>query len=160
MKNALLLGCICLLSARMVAQGPAMSPTEKTIEKACIAETQAWLDNDMDAWAATHLQSEQDMAIWTNPDGTVDQFLTWKTIGDTFREWAKTSTKSENKFVDENFQFTIHGDMAFVTYDQTMTQPDGKIAKSHEQRLLISTGGGWKIQTVMAFYQMDAPLKK
>ncbi len=160
MKNALLLGCICLLSTHLVAQSPAMTPTEEAIKKACMAETQAWLDNDMEAWAATRLQSGQDLQVWTNPDGSVGQLSTWKTIGDTIREWAKSSKKSAAKLVDENFRFTIHGDMAFVSFDQTMIQPDGTVSKSHDQRLMILTGSGWKIQAAMAFYQADAPLKK
>ena len=46
---------------------------EEAIKKVCLAETQAWLDQDVEAWAATHLQSDQDVLTWNNSDGTCGQ---------------------------------------------------------------------------------------
>ena len=63
MKHLLLL--TLLLSLPIFAQSQ-----EEAIKKVCMAETQAWLDADFNAWVATHAQHENETVAWTNPDGS------------------------------------------------------------------------------------------
>lgn len=156
MKNILLPMLVALWFCQPArAQNSHDTPSDRAaIEKICAAETQAWLDNDFEAWAALHLKSEQDILIYSNEDGSMGQLLGWPTLEATIREAAKTGQKQPDKLLNENFQFTIRCDMAFVAYDQTLTGPDGKTHRSREHRVLIfDPAKGWLIQSVMAYYQ-------
>ncbi len=148
---ALLLGFLLFASSQLAAQ----TPTEEALKKVCIAETQAWLDNNLDAWAATHTQGENAVLVWNNPDGSIGNMVGWTAIAATVKEAAAKGTKSTSKLVDENFRFTIQGNMAFVLYDQTLTGADGKTSHSREHRVLLLQGGQWKIEAVMAFYDVS-----
>lgn len=55
---------------------------------------------------------------------------------------------------NSNYQFSIHGDQAWVSHDERSTGKDGKISYSHEVRILEKVNGAWKL--VSQFIYMDA----
>lgn len=146
-KHALLFALALLLALPVFSQSK-----EDAIKKVCIAETQAWLDADLNAWAAAHDQHENETIVFTNPDGTFFSLVGWDNIYKVIKEGAATATKDGAKLNDENFTYIIQTDMAFVTYDQTLTAKDGKVSKSRENRNLILKDGQWKIVAVLSFY--------
>jgi Domain of unknown function (DUF4440) len=153
-KHALLFALALLLVLPVFSQSK-----EDAIKKVCIAETQAWLDADLNAWAATHAQHENETAVFTNPDGTFSSLVGWDNIYKAIKAGAATAKKSDDKLSDENFSYIIQTDMAFVTYDQTLTATDGKVLKSRENRSLILKDGQWKIVAVLAFYDNSGDKK-
>lgn len=154
MKNSSLLPLLAALWLCLPAQAQSPDDHQAAIQKVCAAETQAWLDNDYQAWASTHAHSENALLLWTNPDGSAGTMLGWADISKTIQEAAANSSKRTAKLTLENFRFTIRGDMAFVQYDQTLTEADGKTTKSREHRVLVAEGGQWKIEAVLAFYEV------
>lgn len=153
MKQPILLLFALFAFSPLFAQNLDTPAERAAIQKVCMAETQAWLDKDMAAYAAAHLQSEQEVLIWNNDDGSYGSFSGWKAIEAAIREDIKTSKRSTDKLMLENVQFTMSGNMAFVVYDQILTASDGKVQKSREHRVLLHDAkGGWKIQAMMAFW--------
>ncbi len=155
LKFSLPLAALFLFTFQISAQTEA----EEAIKKVCIAETQAWLDNDFEAWAATHSHDANETIAYTNPDGTFGSLVGWENIVSVIKPAAATGKKSESKLSNDNFKFIIRGEMAFAFYDQTIIDPDGKINKMHEYRALLLVNGEWKIAGVMAFWEMTEPKK-
>ncbi len=47
--------------------------------------------------------------------------------------------------VNSNYQFSVHGDSAWVSHDEISTSKDGKNTYSHEIRMLEKMDGKWKL---------------
>ncbi len=47
--------------------------------------------------------------------------------------------------VNSNYTFSIHGDDAWVSHDETSTAKDGSKSHSHEIRILEKINGQWKL---------------
>lgn len=154
MKHLLTLALALFLALPAFAQTP-----EEAIKKVCLAETQAWLDNDLNAWAATHAQHENETAAWTNDDGSNQHLVGWANIYPVVKDMAATMQKNPSKLAADNFKTIVQGSMAFAMYDQSLTDAAGKVSKSREHRVLVLKDGQWKIAAVMAFYEMAAAKK-
>lgn len=155
MKNTLkctILFVLALFLARTAFSQADLSKHEENIKKACMTDTRAWLDADLEAWAATHAKHENETLIFTNADGSFTSINGWETIYAAMKNYMSGRSKDTAKVSADNFKFIIAGDMAFVMYDQTLTPADGKIAKSREHRSMILKDGQWKIIAMMAFY--------
>ncbi len=148
MKHLLTLALALLLAFPAFAQTP-----EEAIKKVCLAETQAWLDADLNAWVATHAQHENETLVWVAPDGSAGNMVGWTDIYKAIKEDAATAKKKSSKLVDDNFKFIIQGSMAFAMYDQSVTDADGKVTKSREHRTMILKDGQWKIAAVISVYE-------
>ncbi|MBK8568196.1 MAG: hypothetical protein IPN76_34055 [Saprospiraceae bacterium] len=130
------------------------TPAERErIKAVCLAESQAFFDLDYDAWAVHHLQSENDHLTWNNPDGSFGDQSGWQAISEDMESWFKIATKNAGKLSQFNHFFVIRGDFAYVNFNQTVTQPDGKTGKSKEHRVLLYDAKihAWKIMVVNAF---------
>lgn len=127
------------------------------IRQVCTAETQAWLDLDLEKWATTHTQSDADCLSWNTPDGNFATVMGWKAIKAAVDENAKTLAKSYDKLHNSNFHYAFKGNSAFVSYDQVLTNQAGVSHQSKEYRYLLFNpwDGGWKIQSVMAFHEQN-----
>ncbi len=154
MKHLLTLTLALLLALPAFTQNQ-----EEAIKKVCLAETQAWLDADLNAWVATHAQHENETLAYTNPDGTWGNMVGWANIYKAIKEGAATAEKNTAKLSVDNFKTIIQTNMAFAMYDQTLTDAVGKASKSREHRSLILKDGQWKIVAVMAYYEV-AEVKK
>jgi hypothetical protein len=127
------------------------------IQQVCTNETQAWLDADMEKWATTHTQSNDDCLSWNTPDGNFANVMGWQAIKAAVDENAKTLAKSYDKLHNSNFHYVFKGNSAFVSYDQVLTNQAGVPHKSKEHRYLVFNpwAGGWKIQSVLAFHEQN-----
>jgi hypothetical protein len=47
--------------------------------------------------------------------------------------------------VNSNYQFSVHGNSAWVSHDEISTSKDGKNTYSHEIRMLEKIDGQWKL---------------
>lgn len=74
----------------------------------------------------------------------------WSSLEKQFASQFKSS-KVNDKVTVQNANYTIHlnGNMAFVTYDQTLVDSHGKTT-SKETRVLEKLSGSWKIINVIA----------
>lgn len=127
--------------------------TEEAIKKVCAAETQAWLDKDYQAWAAHHLQSPEDNLVACNGDCFFISLEGWMAIDAEIKTRIETGKKQGSKLTHDSFRFTIQGNMAYVSYNQTQTDPTtGNSDHSREHRVLLFEAGRWKIQSVLAFW--------
>lgn len=154
MKHLLTLALALLFTLPVTAQS-----AEEAIKKVCLAETQAWLDADFNAWVATHAQHENETLAWTNEDGSNQHLIGWDNIYKVIKNAAATAQKSSGKLAADNFKTIVQGSMAFAMYDQSLTDAAGKVSRSREHRVLTLKDGQWKIVAVMAFYQL-AEVKK
>lgn len=158
MKN--LLKCTLPIVLALLFAFPVFAQTaEESIKKTCLAETQAWLDADFDAYAATHAHHENEALVWTNPDGSFGNVAGWEAVSTEIKKYMSGRAKDPAKLSGDSFKFIIQSSMAFVMYDQTLTASDGKISKSREIRTMILTDGQWKIAAVMAFYDHSGDKK-
>ena len=123
---------------------------EDAIKKVCTAETQAYLDHDYDALAKYHVQNANEQLTWNSPDGSYGFESGWQKISEGLKEWFK-SKKEDSKVLNDNFSFTIKGEMAFVAYNSKVQKADGKTSESRENRTLLLMNGTWKILAVQAY---------
>lgn len=144
----------CYISSNVFAQ----NAEHEAIKKVCIAETRAFIDFDFDTWASYHAQSANEQLAWNNPDGTYGSQSGWKEIGDGMKVWFKEAKKENLKVSHDNFTYVIHGEMAFVAYDTSSQNAEGKTTRMRDYRTLLYRNGQWKILAVQAF--VDHPSGK
>lgn len=124
---------------------------QEALKKVCLAETQAYLDFDFETWASYHIQSVDEQLAWNNPDGTYGSQSGWKEISEGIKVWFKEAKKEDIKPSQDNFTYVIHGDMAFVAYDTSAQNAEGKTTRMRDYRTLVRSNGQWKILAVQAF---------
>lgn len=127
------------------------SKDQELIKKACLAETEAYVNLDYNAWATWHVQSPDEQLAWNNPDGTFGTESGWENISSGMKDWCKTATKENLKLASNNFKFVIRGDMAFVSFERSTQNAEGKTTLLHEFRTLLKNNGEWKILAVQAY---------
>jgi hypothetical protein len=101
-------------------------------------ESATWRAGDMKGHAACwHIQPYSKILISTTEGVMIDVppaiMITPTTMGD-----GGTSANS-------NYQFSVHGNSAWVSHDEISTSKDGKNTYSHEIRMLEKIDGQWKI---------------
>jgi hypothetical protein len=131
---------------------------QEAIKKVCINETQAYTDFDYDNWASYHVQTANEQLAWNNPDGSFGSESGWEAISKGIKDWFKTGKKENVKLSSNNFSFVVHNDMAFVSFDRSSQNAEGKITKIKEYRTLLHNKGQWKILAVQAY--VDYPSGK
>lgn len=154
MKNSILFLLLCLAAGNIFSQ----TAEQEAIKKVCIAETQAYIDYNFEAWASYHVQSADEQLAWNNPDGSFGAQSGWETIGKGMKDWFLSSQKSVDIRTSDHFTIVVHGDMAFASYESVSKNAEGKTTKIHEYRTLLFLGGQWKILAVQAF--IDYPSGK
>lgn len=125
---------------------------QEAIKKVCLAETQAFNDLDFDTWASYHIQSVDEQLAWNNSDGTYGFQSGWNEISEGMKVWFKDAKKENLKPSQDNFTYVIHGDMAFVAYNTSSQNAEGKTTRTREYRTLVHSTGQWKILAVQAFF--------
>ena len=60
------------------------------------------------------------------------------------KEFAKAQ-KSPDKLLTKDYRYRIVGNVAFVTYIETYTKPDGSISTVHKASYLEKENGPWKL---------------
>ena len=124
---------------------------QEAIKKVCLAEIQAYVDYNYDSWASYHIQSVDEQLAWNNPDGSYGSESGWEAINNNIKEWFKTSQKENLKLSSDNFAFVIKNDMAFVSFNRSSQNAEGKITLLKEFRTLLKKNGQWKILAIQAY---------
>jgi ketosteroid isomerase-like protein len=124
---------------------------QKDIKRVCIAETKAFHDFDFDALASYHVQSADDQIAYNTPDGSFGSSSGWESISKILKNHFQTNKKETVKLSSDNFTFVIHGDMAFVCYNASSQNAEGKTSLSKEFRTLLKINGEWKILSVLVY---------
>ena len=129
---------------------------QEAIKKVCLGETLAYRNYDFDTWASYHVHSADEQLAWNNPDGSFGSQSGWETISKGMKDWFQTSQKENWKDTSDNFNFVIHGDMAFVSYSTRTQDAAGKIAQKRDYRTLLKIKGQWKILAVQAYHDYSS----
>jgi hypothetical protein len=130
------------------------TPAERErIRQVCMAETQAFLDLNYDAWAAAHYQGEGCDMSWNSPEGTYNNASGWENMTATAKNYMQSATKDTGKLSQTNYSYLIRGDMAYVSFDQSVAHPKDKTHKWREYRVLLydAVDKTWKIYAMLAF---------
>jgi hypothetical protein len=124
----------------------------EAIKTVVAVESKAWLTHDFTTWAATRLKSAQDVQAWNNDDGSFSSETGWQKIEAAMRPVFFTKgTPAAPAITRENWQITIAGNRALVSFDQQLRRPGGGAVRSKEFRVLayeLWGGGKWKIAAV------------
>ena len=131
-------------------QADATSDTT-AIKKVCMAETQAFLDHDYDAWASYHIQNADEQLVYSTPNNSFGTHSGWENISKSVKDWTKGPKPENTKAWWGNWTFALHGDMAFVAYDASVPTGEDKISRFRESSTLLRVNGEWKILAVQAF---------
>ena len=124
---------------------------QEAIKKVCLDETQAFYNLDYDTWSTYHVQSADEQLAWNNPDGSFGSQSGWDTISKGMKEWFQSAQKENWKSTSDNFNFVIHGDMAFVSYSTDSQNSDGKKLQNRDYKTLLKIKGQWKLLSVQAY---------
>jgi ketosteroid isomerase-like protein len=124
---------------------------EKAIKKVCIAQTKAFNDFDIDALAAYHVQSVNDQLTINKSDGSYSVTSGWENINKALKNYFQKSKKGSVKLASDNFMFVVQGKMAFVCYNASSQNTNGKTTISREYRTLQKIKGQWKILAVLVY---------
>ena len=125
-------------------------PDETAIKQVLREETEGFFKRDKAQWsnAWAHVPYANFAANLYGGD-----FLLVKGWANLEKQFANQfkSSKVTDKVTVQTDRYTIHknGNMAFVTYDQTLVDSHGKTT-SKETRVLEKLGGQWKIINVVA----------
>jgi hypothetical protein len=142
----LLLGGL-LLCGHSVAQ----TADHEAIMQLCYEESMAYHARDFEKWATYHVQSTEADLAYNNPDGSFGYDTGWEKLSAGMKEWLRTAEKEDMKITNSNFNFTIQGDMAFVSYDSDNLNAQGKTMRIREYRTLLRIDGQWKVLTIQVY---------
>ena len=132
---------------------PTDAKTDTTaIKKVCMAETQAFLDHDYDAWASYHIQNADEQLVYSTPNNSFGTHSGWENISKSVKDWTKGPKPENTKTWWGNWTFALRGDMAFAAYDANVPTGEDKISRFRESSTLLRVNGQWKILAVQAYY--------
>ncbi|WP_420148790.1 hypothetical protein [Spirosoma sp.] len=146
MKNSLLV-VLLLLSA--VSRSLAQADND-AIKRVLRSETEGFFKRDKAEWANAWAHTPYINFAANLSGGDFRLIQGWANLEKQFASQFKSS-KVSDKVIVQNSNYNIHqnGNMAFVTYDQTLLDSHGKTT-SKETRVLEKLGGQWKIINVIA----------
>jgi hypothetical protein len=122
---------------------------EKEAIKAVIEEeTRAYLDQDFERLAKTHLHDETSFRMSIGKDG-YQTIIGWKAIGDTLKSWTSADWEDVNaKFMNTDYKIKVYPQSAWAVFTQTWDYTyNGKqyAIPSLETRFLEKVNEEWKI---------------
>ena len=146
MKNlVLLIAFWCCLTISGVAQSE-----QDAIKKVLYNETEGFFKRDKEKWANAWAHTPYIYFAANLYGGDFLLVQGWDKLEKQFANQFK-SKKLLDKVVIQNANYLIHqnGNMAFVSYDQTLFDSQGKTT-SKESRVLEKINGEWRIINVIA----------
>ena len=113
-------------------------------------ETEAFYARDKARWAAAWAHKPYVSLTASLNNGGYLMLESWEKIEKQFASFFRCPPTTEPLLIQYS-NYTLHqnGSMAFVHYDQTLTDDRGK-TMSHESRVLERLSGQWKIINVVA----------
>lgn len=123
---------------------------EQAIKQVLRNETEGFFKRDKAQWANAWAHKPYINFAANLYGGDFMLIKGWADLEKQFANQFKSSRVSD-KVVVQNSNYTVHqnGNMAFVTYDQTLLDSHGKTT-SKETRVLEKVNGQWKIINVIA----------
>ena len=146
MKTVLLVTALLLTTlSRSAAQADS-----EAIKRVLLNETEGFFKRDKARWANAWAHTPYINFAANLYGGDFMLIKGWPSLEKQFASQFKSSKVTDNVMV-QNGNYTIHqnGNMAFVTYDQTLVDSHGKTS-SKESRVLEKLNGNWKIINVIA----------
>jgi hypothetical protein len=135
MKKLLLL-CCSLISIYAFAQTNDTIAIRQVLEK----ESASWRSGDVKAHAdCWHIRPYSKILVST-PAGKCFDIAPESIVHPAADMIGKGGT-----FQNSNYQFSIHGENAWVSHDEKSTSKDGTVSYSHEIRILEKISGQWKL---------------
>lgn len=123
-------------------------PTEDQLLIAAVveAETQAFVDDDYDAWAKCWAQQDRAQMIAVTSTTGLDIRSGWSEIAEEMQHVMQNGLGCDMvAFENSNHQTHVDGNMAWTTYDQWAKNRSGLVWETLETRILERTDGVWKI---------------
>jgi tetratricopeptide (TPR) repeat protein len=128
---------------------------DDNIKKAIKLETDAFYNNDNEAWQNMWVHSSKTSAMFIG-NGYYNPSSGWDSLGARAKRYFDNTAKNGKVQVDvttDGFNISNNGNMAWVEYDQT-TITHGKDSNStnnsHEYRVLVKENNEWKILSAIA----------
>ncbi|GAB2602901.1 hypothetical protein [Spirosoma areae] len=146
MKTSLLVTTLLL---GIVIRGLAQADNE-AIKRVLRSETEGFFKRDKAEWSNAWAHTPYINFAANLYGGDFRLIKGWNELEKAFASQFKSS-KVSDKVTVQNANYTIHqnGNMAFVTYDQTLLDSHGKTT-SKETRVVEKLNGQWKIINVIA----------
>jgi|SRR5579871_1747176 len=134
-----LISCFCII---MIAAISLHAQTDDTtaIKLLLEKESSTWRAGDVqghaDCW---HIQPYSKILVST-PDGKCFEVPPSLMIHPSSNAMSKGGSSTRS-----NYNFSVHGDNAWVSHDETSISKDGNISYTHEIRMLEKINGEWKL---------------
>jgi hypothetical protein len=137
-----------------VMNGLAQADNE-AMKRVLRSETEGFFKRDKAEWANAWAHTPYVNFAANLYGGDFRLIKGWSELEKQFASQFKSS-KVSDKVTVQNDNYTIHqnGNMAFVTYDQTLLDSHGKTT-SKESRVLEKLNGQWKIINVIALTNLQ-----
>lgn len=150
---------VAVLVVCTVLQGLAQADND-VIKRVLRSETEGFFKRDKAEWSNAWAHTPYVNFAANLYGGDFRLIKGWTDLEKQFASQFK-SNKVMDKVTVQNANYTIHqnGNMAFVTYDQTLLDSHGKTS-SKETRVLEKLNGTWKIINVTALTNLNAFGKK
>ncbi len=146
MRVALLCVVVSLACGGRLVSAQAVD--EEAIKAVVRAETKAWIDRNADAWQATWLQDATASRVIVQAGSYTSQKGWEKIAPPMVTDLKENPTPLPFTAAMDRFAARQQGNLAFVEYDQTLTDPKAAPSSSpssREYRVLTKDGGQWKI---------------
>ena len=129
---------------------------DAAIKRVLLNETEGFFTRDKARWANAWAHVPYINFAANLYGGDFRLIKGWTDLEKQFASQFKSS-KVTDKVTVQNSNYTIHpnGNMAFVTYDQTLVDSHGKTT-SKETRVLEKMSGQWKIINVIALTNLKS----
>ncbi|GAB4056161.1 hypothetical protein [Spirosoma litoris] len=156
MKTSLLVVTLLLST---VLRGLAQADND-AIKRVLFNETEGFFTRDKARWANAWAHTPYVNFAANLYGGDFRLIKGWNDLEKQFASQFKSS-KVLDKVMVQNTNYTIHqnGNMAFVSYDQTLVDSHGKTT-SKETRVVEKLNGEWKIINVIALTNLQNFAKK
>jgi hypothetical protein len=136
MKKIFMAACALVAGMNALAQSGDTLQIRQLLEK----ESATWRSGDVkaheDCW---HIQPYSKILVST-PSGQC-----FDIPAESIVHPSPSSIGKGGHSINTNYKFSIHGDNAWVSHDETSTAKDGTVSYSHEIRMLEKIGGQWKL---------------
>ncbi|QDK81804.1 hypothetical protein EXU85_25610 [Spirosoma sp. KCTC 42546] len=156
MKTSLLVIALLLST---VLRGLAQADND-AIKRVLLNETEGFFTRDKTRWSNAWAHTPYVNFAANLYGGDFRLIKGWSDLEKQFASQFKSS-KVTDKVMVQNANYTIHqnGNMAFVSYDQTLVDSHGKTT-SKETRVVEKLNGQWKIINVIALTNLQNFAKK
>ena len=146
MKYLTILIALFLLLSVNTAQA---QEEEEHLKAAVLAESTTFFERDAEGWKDLWIQDEKSSRTFASSVG-ISTIAGWDKFGPNIVQWIQNNPEPSKTIVsNDNHIISMVGDMAWVEYDQTLTNPEDTDYKqvSRQQRALVKVNGEWKVRT-------------